>query len=87
VPDHEWLIDQVLAARAAAGPAGLVPVPGVTFEQVFVSGIYDAIVDERRGYGSEKELERCIQRARSAKIPEDEIEAAIAAARRTARGE
>lgn len=93
---RETLIDQALAAVAAARPAGgpieaeLVfgaPI-GITPEQSLVWSIYLAqkdkvlgVTDEVLGAGAaDKEIERCVRIASSASIPETEIQAAIAAA-------
>jgi hypothetical protein len=77
----ESLIDQVLAAQAAAGPPRLGdPRPELTFEQLLISGIYKEVLAERRGISGMRDVERSVRQARRARIPEDEIEAAIAAA-------
>lgn len=79
--DGETLIDQALAA-VAAGPR-----PGklgegieITPMQALVWVIYLAVQDRHEGRGSDAQVERYVRTARSAGIPEAEIQAAITAA-------
>ena len=83
--DSESMISRLLAAQAAAGPPKLGGLgPPITVAEGCLLGVYHAVLANDRGWGgSDKDVERSVRLARKAKLPEGEIEAAIAAGRAT----
>ncbi len=81
----ESLIDQALAATAAAAPATLDKPIEVTPQQALVLSVYEAVEAKRRGWpgSDDATVERCVRTARRAGVAEHEIEAAIAAGEQT----
>ncbi|MGO9791009.1 MAG: hypothetical protein ACLP8S_16405 [Solirubrobacteraceae bacterium] len=77
---QKTLIDQALAASAAAAPIKFGDQVKITPEQALVYTIYCAVEGKLRGYDSDAEIKRYVRTAARAGIPEPEIQAAIAAA-------
>lgn len=81
------IIDRLLAADAARPRRGLgdpgPPPADFSVADGTVYGVYHAALARHRGWrGSDEEVASCVKLARRAKVPEDEIDAAIAAAER-----
>lgn len=82
---EERIIDRLLAEAAAAGPpTKLGEAREISVSDSFVLGVYHTARARHRGWGEkaklDKELERSVRAARTAKIPQEEIDAAIARA-------
>jgi hypothetical protein len=74
------LIDEALAAVAAAEPVGAADQIPLTPEQALVWMIYLKVRDQHQGRASGGEIEHVVRAAMDGGISADEVEAAIAAA-------
>jgi hypothetical protein len=77
VTEEARLIDQVLAATAAAPPPRLGGELPITPAQALVKVIYLAVLDKRQGRTTDVKVAQYVRTARSAGIPDEEIQAAI----------